>query len=93
MFKIMTHLHKNIIHMGKSKFHGFMLSLIFHFLCGAISLQIEVRPIIIWLIAGGVSVLGYKWIYVVVSDNMCVPIIEVSIMEVKKEDLWIDIYI
>ena len=55
MLKLMPHLHKNIIHVGGSKFHGSMLSLPFNFCYAVISLQLEVGPIIIWLVVGGVA--------------------------------------
>ena len=50
-------IHKNRIHVGSSKFHGSMLSLIFHFFYAVLSLQIEVGPIIFWLVVGGVACL------------------------------------
>ena len=87
MLKRMPHLHKNIIHVGSSKFHGSMLSLPFHFCCAVISLQLEIGPIIIWLVVGRVAGLEDKWGDVVGSENMRGPIIEVAIMDVKEEDL------
>ena len=53
--KKMKHLHKNGILVGRSKFHGSMLSLKFQFFYAEISLQFEVGTIIIGLVAGGVS--------------------------------------
>ena len=67
------------------------MSLPFHFCYSVIYLQIEVGPIIIWLVIGGVACLEDKWGYVVVSDNMCGTIIEVSAMAVKEEDLWVQL--
>ena len=57
----MPHLHKNRIHVGSSKFHGSMLSLPFHFCYAVISIQIEVGPIIVWMVVGGVVGLEYKY--------------------------------
>ena len=42
LLKQMTHLHNNIIHVVRSKFHVSMLSLPFHFCYAVISLQLEV---------------------------------------------------
>ena len=75
--------------MGRSKFHGSMLSLPFHFCYAVISLQLEVGPIIIWLVIGGVACLEDKWGDVVGSQNMCGPIIEVAVVSVKEEDLGV----
>ena len=66
-----------------------MLSLPFRFCYAVISLQLEVGPIIIWLVIGGVTCLQDKWGDVVGSQNMCGPIIEVAIMAVKEEDLGV----
>ena len=85
----MPHIHNNRVHVGRSKLHGYMLSLPFRFCYVVISLQLEVGPIIIWLVIGGFTCLQDKWGYVVVSKNMCGPIIEVAVMAVKEEDLWI----
>ena len=63
----MPHLHKKIIHVVRSKFGGFVLSLPFHFCYAIISLQIEVGPVIIWLVVGGVACLEDKWLDVVGS--------------------------
>ena len=60
-----------------------MLSLPFHFCYAVISLQLEVGPIIICLVVGGVAFLEDKWGDVVESQNMCGPIIEVAVMSVK----------
>ena len=87
----MPHLHKNRIHVGSSKFHGSMLSLSFHFCYAVISLQLEFGPIIIWLVVGGVACLEDKWGDVVVLQKMCGPIIKVAVMDVKEEDLGVDL--
>ena len=87
----MPHLHKNRIHVGRSNFYGYMLSLLFHFFYAVIYLQLQIGPVIIWLVVGGVACLEDKWVYVVVSDNMCGPIIEVAIMDVKEDDLGFDL--
>ena len=87
----MSHLHKNRIYVGSSKFHGSMLSLPFHFCYAVISLQLEVGPIIIWLVVGGVACLEDKRGDVEGSQNMCGPIIEVAVMAVKEEDLGVDL--
>ena len=47
-----------------------MLSLPFRFFYAVISLQLEVGPIIIWLVIGGVACLEYKW-GDVVDHRMC----------------------
>ena len=60
MLKQIPHLNKNKFHVGKIKFHGSMLSLPFQFFYAVISLQIEVGPIIIWLVVGGVYGLEEK---------------------------------
>ena len=82
----MPHIHKNIIHVGRSKFHVSVLSLPIHYCRAVISLQHAVVPIIIWLVIGGVACLGNKWVDVVGSQNMCGHIIEVAVMAVKEED-------
>ena len=74
----------NRVHVGRSKLHGSMLSLTFRFCCAVISLQLEVGPIIIWLVIGGFTCLQDKWVDVVVSHNMCGPITEVAVMAVKE---------
>ena len=79
----MPNLHKNRVHVGRSKLHGSMLSLTFRFCCAVISLQLEVGPIIIWMVVGGVSYLEDKWGYVVGLVKMCGPIIKVAVMDVK----------
>ena len=66
-----------------------MLSLPFRFCYAVISLQLEVGPIIIWLVIGGEPCLEDKWGDVVGSQNMCGPIIEVAVMAVKEEDLGV----
>ena len=83
----MPHIHKNIIYVGRIKFHGSKISLPFQFCYAVISLQLEVGPIINWLVAGGVTCLEDKWGYVVGSQNMCGSIIKVAVMAVKEEDL------
>ena len=84
MLKRMPHLHKNRINMGSSKFHGSILSLPYHFCYAIISLQLEVGPIIIWMVVGGVASLEDKWGDVVGSDNMYGPIILVAVMAIKE---------
>ena len=66
-----------------------MLSLPFHFFYDVISLQIEVGPIIIWLVVGGVAFLEDKWVDVVGLQNMCGPIIKVAVVAIKEEDLGV----
>ena len=66
-----------------------MLCLPFHFFYAVISLQHEVGIIIIWLVVGGFTGLEDKWGDVVVSENMCVPIIKVDFIDIKVEDMWI----
>ena len=39
----------------------------------------------------GFTGLEDKWVDVVVSENMCGPIIEVDVVNVKEEDLWIQL--
>ena len=70
-----------------------MLYLIFQFFYAVISLQIEVGPIIIGLAICGFVGLEDKWGDVVGSEKMRGTIIEVAVMEVKEEDLWIEIEI
>ena len=79
----MPHLHKKRIHVGRSKFHGSMMSIPFHFFYAVISLQLQFGTIIIWMVVGGVACLEDKWGDVVESENMCGPIIEVAVMAVK----------
>ena len=62
--------------MGRSKLHGSILSLPFRFFYAVISLQIEVGPIIIWRVIGGVACFqddGEIWwdqrIYVALSSK------------------------
>ena len=87
----MPHIHKNRIHVGRSTFCGSVLSLPFHFCYAIISLQLQVGPVITWMVVGGVTCLEYKLGDVVVSEKMCGPIIEVAVMAVKEEDLWIEL--
>ena len=82
----MPHLPKNRVHLGRSKLHGSMLSLPFRFCYAVISLQLEVGPIIIWLVVGGVTCLQDKWGDVVGSKNMCGPIIEVAVIHGARSD-------
>ena len=70
-----------------------MLSLPFHFCYSVISLQVQVGPVIIWLVVGGFACLEDKWGDVVVLEKMCGPIIKVAVMVVKEEDLGYDIAI
>ena len=87
----MKHIHKNIIHVGRSKFDGFMLSLPFHFCYAVISLQLQDGPVIIWMVVGEFACLEDKWGYAVVSEKMCGPITKVAVMAVKEEDMGVDI--
>ena len=89
--KLIPHIHKNIIHVDSSKSYGSMLSLPFHFCYAVISLQLDIGPIIIWLVVGGVSVFEDKWGDVVGSENICGPIIKVAVMAFKEEDLGVDL--
>ena len=91
MLKLMSHLHKNRIHVGRSKFHCSVLSIPYQSCYSVIFLQLEVGPIIIGLVVDGVSSLEDKWRCVVGLDKMCVPIIEVDFMGIKEEDLWIEL--
>ena len=68
-----------------------MLSMTFHFFYAVISLQLEVGPIIIWLVVGGVACIEDKWGDVVGSQNIFGPIIKVVVMDVKEEDLGVDL--
>ena len=68
-----------------------MLSLPFQFFYAVISLQIEVGPIIIRVVVGGVARLEDKWGDVVGSENMCGPIVKLAVMYTKEEDLCIDL--
>ena len=67
LLKLIPYLHNNRIHVGSSKFHGSVLSLSFHFFYAVISLQLQVGPVIICLVVGGVACLEDKWGYRVVS--------------------------
>ena len=89
--KQMPHLHKNRIHMGRSKFGGSIMCLPFHFCYAVISLQLQVGPVVIWMVLGGVACLEDKWGDVVGSQNMFGPIIEVAVMAIKEEDLGDDL--
>ena len=61
LLKRMLHLHKNRIHVGRIKFHGYILSLPLNFFYAVIYIQLEVGPIIIGLVVGGVAGLEDKW--------------------------------
>ena len=61
LLKHMPHIHKNIIHVGRSKFDFSMLSTPFNFCYAVISIQLQVVPIITWLVVGGVACLEDKW--------------------------------
>ena len=91
MLKLMPHLHKNRIHVGRSKFHGSVLSLPFHFCYAVTSLQLQVGPVIIWLVVGGFACLEDKWGYVVGLEKMFGPFVEVAVMAVKEEDLGVEL--
>ena len=91
MFKRIPHIHKNRINVGRRKCHGTMLLLPFQFFYAVIYLQLEVGPIIIGLVIGGVAGLEDKCGDVVGLENMCGSIIKVDIMAVKEEDIWIDL--
>ena len=66
-----------------------MMSLPFNFCYAATSLQLDVGPIIIWLVICGVACLEDKWGDVVESKNMCGTIIKVAIVAVKEEDMGV----
>ena len=70
-----------------------MLSLPFHFFYAVIYLQLQVGPIITWLVVGGAACLEDKWGDVVGLEKMCGPIIELAVMDVKEENLGVDISI
>ena len=61
MLKQMPHIHKNIIHVGRSKFDVSMLSMPFYFFYAVISIQLQFGPIIIFLVIIGVTCLEDKW--------------------------------
>ena len=48
--------------------------------------MLQVGPVIIWLVIGGVAFIEDKWVYVVVSEEICGPIITVDFLTVKEED-------
>ena len=68
-----------------------MLYLPFHFCYAVIYLQLEVGPIIIWLVVGGVACLEDKLGDVVGSYKMCGRFTKVTVMDVKEEDLGVHI--
>ena len=87
MLKHILHLKNNIIHVGRSKFDVSVMSMPFYFSYAVISIQLQVGPIITWLVVGGVAYLEDKWGDVVGSEKMCGPFIEVAIMAIKEEYL------
>ena len=91
MLKQMPHIHKNIIHVGRSKFDGSMLSMQFHFFYTVLSIQLQVGPVIICLVIIGVTCLEDKWGDVVGSEKMCGPFIGVAVMAIKEEDLGVEL--
>ena len=68
-----------------------MLPLPFQFFYAIISLQIEFGTIISELVVGGVAGLEDRWGDAVGSEKICGLIIEVAVLVVKEEDLWIDL--
>ena len=60
-----------------------MIYLPFQFCYAVIYHQLEVGPIIVGMVVGGVAGLEDKWVDVVESENMCGPIIEVAVMAAK----------
>ena len=91
MLKQIPHLHKNRIHVGRSNIHGHVLSMQFQLCYAIISLQLDVGPIIIWLVVGGVFGIEDKWGVVVKLEKICCPIINIAVMAVKKEDPLIEL--
>ena len=89
----MLHIHKNIIHVGRSKFDVSMLSMPFYFCYAVISIQLQVGPVIICRVAGGVACLEDKWGDVVGSEKMCGPFIGVAVMSIKEEDLGVSLLV
>ena len=87
MLKQIPYIHKNITHVGGSKFHGSMLYLTFQFVYAVISLQIEVGPIIIGLLVGVVAGLEDKRGDMVGLEKICGTIIKVAVMDLKEEYL------
>ena len=87
LLKQIPHIHKNITHVGGSKFHGSMLYLTFQFVYAVISLQIEVGPVIIGLVVGLVAGFEDKWGDMVGLEKICFPIIKVAVMDLKEEYL------
>ena len=83
MLKQMPHIHRNIIHVGRSKFDVSMLSMPFYFCYTVISIQIQVGPVIVCLVIIGVTCLEDKWGDVVGSEKMCGPFIGVAVMAIK----------
>ena len=61
-----------------------MLSLSFHFCDAVISIQIQVGPVIIWLVIGGVACHMDKCGDVVGLEKMGGPIIKVDFIVVKE---------
>ena len=91
LLKRIPHIHKNRIHVGRSKIGGSVLSLTFQFFYAVISLRLQFGPIIGWLVVGGFACLEDKWGDVAGSENMCGPIIEEAVMVAKEKDLEVDI--
>ena len=60
-----------------------MMSLPFQLCSAVISIQLEVGPIIIWLVVVGVAGLEDKYVDVVGSGNICGLFVEMSVMAVK----------
>ena len=83
MLKQMPHIHKNIIHVGRSKFDGSMLSMPFYFCYAVIPIHPQVGTVIICLVIIGVTCLEDKWGDVVGSEKMCGPFIGVAVMDIK----------
>ena len=80
----MPHIHKNRIHVGRGKFGVSVLSFPFHFCYAAISLQLQVGTVIIFMVVSVVACLEDKQGDVVGSGKMCGLIIEVAVMAIKE---------
>ena len=61
-----------------------MMYLKFHFCYAVISFQLQVGPVIIWLVVGEVACLEDKWGDVAGSEKMCGPILEVGVWPSNK---------
>ena len=68
-----------------------MMSIPFHFCYAVISLHLQVGPVIMWLVVGGVACIEDKWGDVVGSENMCGLFIKVAFMAIKEIDLGVDL--